>query len=196
MIGLRSDTRRAIRENLRGLPIDSRYIITTSVDSSSSQYCRRSLPDTSARLPALTNVDSPRPRFLTFSRIAEPRAPDWQKNPARPRGGINAAKEALIETDGSVLMMPSAFGPISRTPYDLESPTSRRCRCRPSSPVSAKPEEITTSPCTPLAAQSSTTSSTDSAGTATIATSTSSWMSLTLVYVGKPDTALALGLTA
>ena len=196
MIGLRSETRRAIRENLRGLPMDSRYIITTSVDSSSSQYCSRSLPDTSARLPALTNVERPRPRLRTFSRIAEPSAPDWQKNPARPRGGISPASDALIETAGSVLMMPSALGPISRTPYERDSPTSRRCRCRPSSPVSAKPDEITTRPCTPLAAQSSTTSSTDSAGTATIATSTSSWMSLTFLYVGSPDTARALGFTA
>src|SRR4051794_38344014 len=116
MIGLRRLTRRAIRENLRGLPIDSRYIITTSVDSSSSQYCRRSLLDTSARLPALTNVERPSPRLLTFSRMAEPRAPDWQKNPARPRGGITPDSEALIDTSGSVLMMPSALGPISRTP--------------------------------------------------------------------------------
>ncbi len=133
---------------------------------------------------------------MTFSRIAEPSAPDWQKKPARPRGGISPDRLALIDTSGSVLMMPSALGPISRTPYERESPTSRRCRCRPSSPVSAKPEEITTRPCTPLAAQSRTTSSTASAGTATIATSTSSWMSVTLVYVGSPDTARALGFTA
>ena len=63
--------------------------------SSSSQYCRRSLPDTSARLPALTNVVRPSPRFCTFSRIAEPSAPDWQKKPARPRGGITEESEAL-----------------------------------------------------------------------------------------------------
>ena len=84
--------------------------------SSSSQYCSRSLPDTSARLPALTKVESPSPRFWTFSRIAEPRAPDWQKKPARPRGGITEDREALIETSGSVLMIPSALGPISRRP--------------------------------------------------------------------------------
>ena len=114
--GLRSETRRAIRENLRGLPIDSRYIITTSVASSSSQYCRRSLPETSARLPALTNVEMPRPRFLTFSRIAEPSAPDWQKNPARPRAGITDDRDALTDTVGSVLMTPRQLGPISRRP--------------------------------------------------------------------------------
>ena len=115
-IGFRLETRRAMRENLRGLPIDSRYIITTSVDSSSSQYWRRSLPETSARLPALTNVEMPRPRLRTFSRIAEPSAPDWQKKPARPRAGITVDSEALTEIDGSVLMTPRQFGPISRRP--------------------------------------------------------------------------------
>ena len=74
------------------------------------------MPDTSARLPALTNVESPRPRLLTFSRIAEPRAPDWQKNPARPRAGFCDDSEALRLTSGSVLMMPRQFGPISRRP--------------------------------------------------------------------------------
>ena len=71
-IGLRSETRRAMRENLRGLPIDSRYIITTSVDSSSSQYCSRSLPDTSARLPALTNVRQPEPAVVDLLQDRRP----------------------------------------------------------------------------------------------------------------------------
>ena len=74
------------------------------------------MPETSARLPALTNVESPRPRLLTFSRIADPSAPDWQKNPARPRGGISGDSEALRLTSGSVLMMPRQFGPITRSP--------------------------------------------------------------------------------
>ena len=78
--------------------------------SSSSQYCRRSLPDTSARLPALTKVDSPSPRPLTFSRIAEPSAPDWQKNPARPRGGITGASEAFSETSCGGVDHPEAVG--------------------------------------------------------------------------------------
>ena len=42
----------ASRANLRGLPNDSRYSSTTSVRSSPCQYCSRSLPETSARLPA------------------------------------------------------------------------------------------------------------------------------------------------
>ena len=84
--------------------------------SSSSQYCRRSLPETSARLPALTKVDSPSPRPRTFSRMAEPRAPDWQKKPARPRGGITVAREAFRETSAAVLITPRQLGPISRSP--------------------------------------------------------------------------------
>ena len=51
------------------------------------------------------------------------------------------------------------------------------------------------SPCTPLAAQSSTTSWTDSAGTATIATSTSPGISPTVAYAGSPETAFAVGFT-
>ncbi len=45
-----------------------------------------------------------------------PSAPDWQKNPARPRGGISGESEALSDTLASVLMMPRALGPISRSP--------------------------------------------------------------------------------
>jgi hypothetical protein len=127
--------------------------------------------------------------------MAEPSAPDWQKNPARPRGGISPARLALMETSGSVLMMPSALGPIRRTPYERERPTSLRCRWRPSSPVSANPAEITTSPCTPLAAQSSTTSGTASDGTATTAMSTASGMSPTVGYAGRPATDVAAGFT-
>ena len=57
--GLRRLIRRARRANLRGLPTDSRYSTTTSVASSSSQYCRRALLLTSARRPTETNVDTP-----------------------------------------------------------------------------------------------------------------------------------------
>ena len=86
-IGLVRPSRRATRANLRGLPKLSRYSSTTSVAGSVSQYCSRSLPDTSARLPAETNVDRPSPRWRAAARIAMPSAPDWQKNPTRPRPG-------------------------------------------------------------------------------------------------------------
>src|SRR4051794_30187424 len=103
-----------MRENLRGLPIDSKYNKMTSVESSSCQYCSRSLPETSARLPAETNVDRPRPRRDTDSRIAVPSAPDWQKKPTRPWGGIDGDREALSCNSGAVLMMPRQLGPMRR----------------------------------------------------------------------------------
>ena len=87
-IGLVRDVRRAIRLNLRGFPIDSRYSSRTSVLGSSSQNCIRSLPLTSARLPAETNEDSPSPRATTVSSRATPRAPDWEKKPMRPCPGM------------------------------------------------------------------------------------------------------------
>ena len=45
-----------------------------------------------------------------------PSAPDCEKNPARPRGGISGDSEALSAKSLAVLMMPSALGPISRRP--------------------------------------------------------------------------------
>ena len=58
--GLRRVSRRAIRENLRGLPIESKDSRQTRVASSSSQYCMTSFPVTSARSPVLMKEDRPR----------------------------------------------------------------------------------------------------------------------------------------
>ena len=141
--------------------------------SSSSQYCSRSLPETSARLPAETNVESPRPRRETFSRIAMPSAPDWQKNPARPRGRHHRRQRGVerevrrgvddAERVGTDQPQPvgrgRAGGLALQLPALLAGLGEPRRRRR-------------SSPCTPLCAQSSTTSGTASAGTATIATST------------------------
>ena len=93
-------------------------------------------------------------------------------------------------------MMPRQFGPDQAQAVaagqadELALPDAG-----PPRPVSAKPEEITTRPCTPFAAQSSTTSCTASAGTATIATSTVSGMSPTVAYAGSPATDWAAGFT-
>ena len=86
------------------------------------------MPETSARLPAETKVDRPSPRSRTFSRIAEPSAPDWQKKPARPRGGITGDSEALSATSGAVLMMPRRWGRSAAGRRCGHSPTSWRCR--------------------------------------------------------------------
>ena len=178
-IGLDREVRRAIRLNLRGLPMDSRYSSSTSVAGSSSQYWIRSLPLTSARLPAETKVDSPRPRDTIVSSSATPSAPDWLKKPIRPRPGITGDSDALSDTAGSVLSTPRQFGPITRIPLARARVTRVRCSCRPAPPTSANPDETTTRPSTPFAAQSSATSRTAAGGTATSARSTSPGMSLT-----------------
>ena len=59
------------------------------------------MPETSARLPALTNVERPRPRLVTFSRIAEPSAPDWQKKPG-PAAGRHEGRQRGVELDRRV----------------------------------------------------------------------------------------------
>ncbi len=122
MTGLMSARLRATRENLRGLPIDSRYSPTASVESSSIQYCMRSLPETSTRLPAETKVEMPRFRRAAEASTAMPRAPDWANRPSRPCGGSVGAREALSRTAGSLLMMPKELGPTTRIP----DPRARR----------------------------------------------------------------------
>ncbi len=177
--GLLRAIRRASRANLRGLPNDSRYSSTTSVCGSVSQYWSRSLPETSARLPAETNVDRPNPRASASARIAMPNAPDWQKNPVRPRRGSEGASVALSRTPGSALSTPSAFGPTTRIPCARASRTSRSSASAPCGPVSANPADTITSAFTPLASAASRTSSTCPAGTATTARSTGSGISVT-----------------
>ena len=60
---------------------------------SSSQYCRRSLPDRSALLPTETNVEMPMPRR---ARLVEQRDPDAaalrERAPIRPGGRRGRAR--------------------------------------------------------------------------------------------------------
>ena len=65
-----------------------------------AQYWSRSLPLTSARLPADTKVDNPRLRLRARSSSATPSDPDWAKKPTRPRAGIIGARLALSRTSG------------------------------------------------------------------------------------------------
>ena len=179
MTGFVRASTRANRANLRGLPNDSRYSSTTSVASSPCQNCSRSLPDTSARLPAETNVDRPSPRFAASARIAMPSMPDWQKKPIRPGGGTTGAKVAFIRTAGSVFTRPRQFGPSTRIPAPRASATNCRSASAPTGPASAKPAVITTSPCTPLARHAWTTPATSAVGTVTTARSTGPGISAT-----------------
>ena len=172
--GLVRPTLRASRANLRGLPKLSRCRRTTSVAGSVAQYWSRSLPLTSARLPAETKVDSPRLRLRARSSRATPSEPDWAKKPTRPRPGIIGARLALSRTSGSVLTIPRQLGPTTRMPEARAAATSCRSAARPSGPVSPNPPETTTSPRTRLRRQASTTPATSSAGTARTARSTSS----------------------
>ncbi len=155
---------------------------------SSYQYCRKSLPETSARLPAEMKADSPAPLRWRPDRTAIPMAPDWVKSPMRPALGDSGAREALRRTVSEVLMMPKAFGPMMRMPYERACRTSSRCRSRPSAPRSAYPAVRTTSPCTPCSPQSATASGTRSAGTATTARSTCSPIPPTERWAGTPST--------
>ena len=187
-------SRRVMRVNLRGLPMLSRYSRIRLVAASASQYCSRSLADTSARFPAETKLLSPSPRRATVSRTVTPSAPDWQNSPTRPRPGTSGDRLALRLTRGSVLMIPRQFGPTTRIPDSRALRTSCRWRARPSSvAVSANPEETTTSPLTPAAAHSATTGRTASAGTATAARSTGWGMSVMCGYAGTPRIESASG---
>ena len=81
-----------------------------------AQYWSRSLPLTSARLPAETKVDRPRLRLRARSSRATPSEPDWAKKPTRPRPGTIGARLALSRTSGSVLTIPRQLGPTTRMP--------------------------------------------------------------------------------
>ena len=81
---------------------------------SSSQYWMRSLPLTSALLPAETKVDTPRPRRAISIRMIAPRPPDWEMNPIGPLVGAKGEKVAFMLTAGSVLTTPRQLGPIMR----------------------------------------------------------------------------------
>src|SRR6476646_12174236 len=98
--------RRASRAKRRGLPNDSRYIRITDVRVSDSQYCKRSLLDTSALLPTLTNVESPTHRSFARSRIAIPSAPLCEERPTCPAGGMIGEKDALRLISGAALISP------------------------------------------------------------------------------------------
>ncbi len=144
------------------------------MESSSIQYCMKSLPDTSTRLPADPNVEMPRLRRAADARTAMPRAPDWANSPNLPRGGTTGASEALRLTAASVLMIPKEFGPTTRIPAPRARRTSSAWSRAPSRPSSAKPDDTTSSALTPASAHSSTTSRTAWAGTAMTARSTGS----------------------
>ena len=91
-------SRRAMRANLRGLPKLSVYKRTTSVSGSSSQYCMRSLPLTSALSPSDTKLARPTPSREANSRMPVPKGPDCNEmdtDPRRTRVGARGAQRRV-----------------------------------------------------------------------------------------------------
>ncbi len=153
------------------------------------------MAEMSALFPTETKVESPNPSALAYSMIASPRAPLWDRKPTRPSGGASGAKVALRRTARSVFTIPRQFGPMRRIPVARQSRTSFACRARPSAPVSAKPEEITTSARTPFRPHCSVAWRTRPAGTAMTARSTGPGIASTLGYAGTHCTTSAAGFT-
>ena len=88
----------------------------TDVFASPSQYCSRSLLETSALLPTLTNVDNPRCRSVASSRIAMPSAPLCDNSDTVPLGGMIGENDALRRTSAVALSSPMQLGPTMRMP--------------------------------------------------------------------------------
>ena len=82
----------------------------TRVSGSSSQYSSRSLPDTSALLPTLTNVERPTCRSAASSRIAMPSAPLCDESATWPAGGKIGENDAFSRTSGFVFSSAHAVG--------------------------------------------------------------------------------------
>jgi len=178
-IGLRRETRCDSVLKRRGLPKDSMYRAMAATRGSSSHHSSRSLVETSARLPSVTNPATPRPRPIAWPSSAMPSAPDCDEIASRPGRGRRVPSVALSATSGSVDRTPSELGPIRRMPWSRARSSSASWRARPSASRSAKPAETTTSARTPAVAASRATSSTSGAGTASTASSGVSGMSVT-----------------
>ena len=101
-----------------------------------------------------------------------------------PGGAERDANVALRR--GPATAMPRQFGPISRAPCARTSASSRSCRSRPSTPVSAKPAEMTTSAFTPARSASAAASSTAAAGRQITTRSTSSGSRRSSRSPGRP----------
>ena len=180
--GLVRASRRASRANLRGLPKDSRYSRTTSVPGSVCQYCSRSLPETSARLPAETKVGQPEPALARpppgsrcRARRTGRRSRPGPAAARRGEGGVEPHRRVGVRhAEGVRPDHPHAVRPGRRRPAAAAAARAVR------PPSRRSPADITTSAVTPLARQASTTVvDAAPAGTATTARSTSSGMSVT-----------------
>ena len=87
---------------------------------SSSQYSRKSLPVTSARLPTEAKEETPSRRSSANSARASPRAPLWLTKPTLPAGGGCGMKVASRRDSGAVSRTPRQLGPTSRIPFSRQ----------------------------------------------------------------------------
>ena len=123
-IGRRSETRRAMRAKRWVLPRVSLYMAMTLVESSSSQNCKRSLPDTSERSPSDTNHDRPMSRRWASRRSEAPSEPDcitMAMLPGDSSTGTSAASRPISRCD---VATPMLDGPMMRTPWRRARATS------------------------------------------------------------------------
>ena len=84
--------------------------------SSSSQYCRKSLPLTSALLPSETKLEMPMPACVAALSTAIPTAPDCEASAMGPGMAVAAPNDASRRIDGSVLTNPTQLGPMILMP--------------------------------------------------------------------------------
>lgn len=163
--GIRRATRRAVRENTRGLPNDSKCSRARSVLPSHSHHRSRSLLLTSRLSPSETKLEMPMPRRDSPSRSAMPTPPDCTAIPAVPGVGLRTANVASRWTDSSVLAMPRQLGPTSRIPQWRQAVVSSAVRLAP------RPDVTTTKAPTPALPHWAAVSGTAAAGTARTARS-------------------------
>ena len=95
---------------------------------SDSQYCSMSLPDTSARLPADTNVETPEPAARGLGQQRDAQRAGLGEEPGAAERRSTGASEAFSRTAGSVLTTPRQFGPTTRMPCARDSATRRALR--------------------------------------------------------------------
>ena len=120
--------------------------------SSSSQYCSRSLPDTSARFPAETNVDTPTPRRRTAASKATNRGAGLAEEPDPP--ARRALRQRGVELQAALRGRDDPVAARPDHPHPARARVQHRALPRqPSAPLGEAPRSSTT-PCTPWPAQS------------------------------------------
>ena len=143
--------------------------------------------------PRETNMLNPTPASITQSIIVLPRAPLWEMKAIFPGAGMVLTNVVFRPTPG--LMNPRQLGPRRRMPYFVLISSIRSSSLRPCSPVSLKPAEMTTMPCTPARPHCSTALGTIAAGVTITVRSGGVGISVTFLKQGIPRTLCRDGLT-